>query len=293
MSLADERALLNTLMSERAIPLSQVSKRLHSVKDQLCLSGACTLLIPPGKRSHYLVLRNPAQVEKRLASLAVVDLEEGASVRAQSIQANQDSKRGGRLPYVLLNVLGSEAVPWSCTKCSEPTALPMLEMGFAGLILREPDDEMAWQPHGPVIFVENREAWVTLSARLPDALQGAAVIRYEGWLSKRLIAHIRRWKQAQIWLFADFDPVGFANLKALREQGIDARMLIPEISDQVLKTCMSEAIWNNNLGLIAGVNTWIHHASLAERELWQILCEKGAALEHELIAGLAELHWRV
>ena len=167
----------------------------------------------------------------------------------------------------------------------------MVEMGFAGLILREPEDDDAWQPDGPVVFVENREAWLTLSTKLPEALRGAAIIRYEGWLSKRLLAHVKRWTHAKIWLFADYDPVGFANLKALREEGIRAKMLIPELDDRILRTCANEQIWNDNLGLVQGVEQWIHQATAHEKALWRRLHEKGIALEHELVVSLADLNW--
>jgi hypothetical protein len=291
MSLTDERALLQSLLGEGAVPLNSVSKKLKGLIQQLCMSGAARIAIPSGKRSQYLVLKHREQVEKRAGALAAVELKDNASVRALSIHAHQDSKQSGRLPYVLLNVLGSEAVRWSCDKYPEPRALEMSEMGFAGFILKDPSDETAWRPHGPVVFVENREAWVTLSANLPDELKGAAVIRYEGWLSKRMLAHIQQWTQANVWLFADYDPVGFANLKALRELGITAKMLIPELEERVLRTCANEQIWQDNLGLVPGVDQWIHQASAYEQLLWRRLREKGIALEHELVVSLADLNW--
>lgn len=293
MSLTDERALLTTLLQERAVLASSIPKRLQGVCDQLRLSGAVGLTIPVGKRSHYLMLKNPAQLEKRLESIAAVALNEDASARALSIQANQDSKQGSRLPYVLLNVLGSEAVSWSCAKYPEPRPLPMNEMGFAGFILKEAEDACAWQPHGAVVFVENREAWVNLSDKLPDQLRGAAVIRYEGWLSKRLLAHVKHWTQAQVWLFADFDPVGFANLKALREMGVSAKMLIPHLDDQLMRTCTNESIWNDSLGLIPGIDRWIGQARPVELALWKRLRAQGAALEHEVVVSLPGLSWEV
>jgi hypothetical protein len=291
MSLSDERALLQSLLSEGAVPLNSVSKKLKGFIEQLCMSGATRIAIPTGKRSQYLAVRHRQQIEKRAVALAAVELKDDASVRALSIQTHQDSKQGGRLPYVLLNVLGSDAVEWSCDKYPEPRALAMSEMGFCGFILKEPSDECAWRPHGPVVFVENREAWVTLSANLPDELKGAAVIRYEGWLSKRMLAHIQQWRQASIWLFADYDPVGFANLKALREQGINAKMLIPQLEERVLRTCANEQIWNDNLALIPGVEQWIHQAAVHEQQLWHRLCEKGVALEHEIVVSLPGLCW--
>ncbi len=291
MSLADERALLQSLLRDGTLPLNRVNKKLKSSIEQLCMSGAVRIAIPAGKRSQYLVLKDREQVEKRAEALAEVELKDDASVRALSIQAHQDSKQGGRLPYVLLNVLGSEAVAWWCPRFPDRRGLPMVEMGFAGLILREPEDDDAWQPDGPVVFVENREAWLTLSTKLPEALKGAAIIRYEGWLSKRLLAHVKRWKHAQIWLFADYDPVGFANLKALREEGIRAKMLIPELDDRILRTCANEQIWNDNLGLVQGVEQWIHQATAHEKALWRRLYEKGIALEHELVVSLADLNW--
>ncbi len=293
MSLSDERDLLNALLLDGAVPASGISKKLTGLKEQLCLSGAAFLSIPAGKRSYYLQVRSREQLERRLSSLAVVPLESMASVRARSIQSRQDSKKGGRLPYVLLNVLGSALTHWSCPAVPTPSALPMMPMGFAGLILEEGVEDYAWQPHGNVVLVENREAWITLGERLPPMLNGAAIIRYEGWLSKRMLSHIKQWTQATVWLFADFDPVGFSNLKSLRELGVNARMLIPVLDEQVIKTCTNDKIWQDNLSLVPSIAQWICQAHADEQALWRLLSEKGTALEHEVVVSLEGLKWQL
>lgn len=292
MSLSKERDLLTRLAAGEAISLRSVAREMKPLVDQLRSCGAIGVLVPQGKRSPHMIGKDSHILESRLERLRAPSMHEGLSQRADNIAASRDSKKGKQLPYLKLDIIGSHDVVWTHASGVNGLKVDQGPGRYAGIILDERDVTPTWTPNGgPLLFVENREAWMLIKRKLPSHLEGAAIIHYEGWLSDRMMAIIAQWHGCRLWLFSDLDPVGFSNYLKLRRCRPDARMLLPQLTEQVLQVTASESIWSDSARLLPSLHNDMHIAPADIRDTFMALSRKGLAVEQELCVGLSELSW--
>jgi hypothetical protein len=114
------------------------------------------------------------------------------------------------------------------------------------------------------------------------------IVHYEGWLSERLLNALKRWRYASLWLLPDMDPVGFANIKRLREALPHAGVLMPRISQQDLELFHDREIWQKNFGLVAGLLPWLETQSKVMKDSFDQLHKIGAGFEQETLLILGK-----
>ncbi|MBI6882808.1 hypothetical protein [Pseudomonas putida] len=288
-----EVAILRRLMQEGRIPTSAWPKGVASLLDQLIRSGIVDLEKPKGLRSVYIVLKNREAVESRISSLTYQDEVSTESVRAMNILKSGASKQGARLPYLTLLLVGGSAVGWESEdgtpvawpKPAHPSCLRVLNIDE-----RAPDNLL--QPLGDVILVENKDLAINISEILPEALKGALVIHYEGWLSERFLQVLKRWRYAKLWIIPDLDPVGFANIKKLANYIPDAGVLIPEVLDSHFQVFQNTSIWKDNFSLVESLTPWVDQQDVALKSIFKRMHLAGAGLEQEMLMILGnKLKW--
>src|SRR5690606_2398053 len=187
---------------------------------------------------------------QRIARLQPPKDLESCSVRGLNIIHGGSSKRGGRLPSLMISCSAGEAVRWEDAQGNilqwespSPAFLKLLWHDE-----RRPDATP--KPTGHVVLVENRDTLLHLPTRLPAVLSGALVAHYEGWLSDRLLALLVSWEGAKIWLLPDLDPVGLANARRIAEALPCAGMLVPLLSPEIVDQYGDETIWRESFALV-------------------------------------------
>jgi hypothetical protein len=284
-----EVALLTKLKAEGLMLASAWPSGLADLLEQLRRGGIVKVAIPAGRRGQHIVVTKADAIEKRLAAITYQDIVTTESTRAINILENGGSKRGAKLPYISLMLVGGSAVGWeteqgvpvSWPKPSHPSCLRLLNVD-------ERAPEQLMQPLGDVILVENKDLAINLPEILPERLKGALIVHYEGWLSERLLTVLKRWRYASLWILPDMDPVGFANIKRLRDALPTACVLLPIINKHDLKLFKDEAIWNDNVGLVGGLLPWLETQSRPLQEAFDQLHKACAGIEQEALLVLGK-----
>lgn len=290
-----EIATLEKLRLEGRILSSAWPKSLSDLLDQLKRSAIVGVEKPSGARSPYIVLKNREAIELRIKSISFDGDVNTDSARAQNIVINGSSKKGNRLPYISLLLVGGEAVGWE-TENGVPVAWPAQSnrscLRTLNIDERYPNELL--QPLGDVILVENKDLAINLAEILPGALRGALIVHYEGWLSARLLNVLVRWRYAKLWILPDLDPVGFANIKRLRETIPDVGVLMPEVTTDHIKVFGNHSIWKDNFGLVANLLPWIDKQDESIRDVFNHLHRAGVGIEQEMLLVFGEsVHWHL
>jgi hypothetical protein len=290
-----EVGVLQKLKADGMLLASLWPASLKDLLEQLKRAGIVKMGMPAGRRSLHVVLANAEAIEQRIASITYQEPVSTQSTRALNILENGSSKRGAKLPYLSLMLVGGSAVGWETDegtpvawpKAAHPSCLRMLNIDE-----RKPEELL--QPLGDVILVENKDQAINLPEILPEALKGALIVHYEGWLSERLLTVLKRWRYASLWLLPDMDPVGFANIKRLREALPHTGVLMPQISQQDLELFQDREIWQNNFGLVAGLLPWLETQSKVIQDGFDQLHKLGAGLEQEAFFILGnKMTWKL
>lgn len=284
-----EVGVLEKLKAEGMLLASLWPSSLKDLLEQLKRAAIVKTGIPLGRRGLWVVVVNPDAIEKRLAAITYQEIVTTESTRALNILANGSSKRGVKLPYVSLMLIGGASVGWETEqgvpvawpKAAHPSCLRMLNVD-------ERVPEQLLQPLGDVILVENKDLAINLPEILPERLKGALIVHYEGWLSERLLNVLKRWRYASLWLLPDMDPVGFGNIKRLRDALPSSGVLLPIISKQDLSVLKDEDIWKNNFGLVAGLLPWLETQSDTLQQSFDQLHKASAGLEQEALLILGD-----
>lgn len=290
-----EIATLEKLRQEGRILASAWPKSLADLLEQLKRSAIVSVSKPPGSRSTYVVLKNLKAIELRIQSITYDGDVVTDSARAQNIAANGSSKKGDRLPYVSLLLVGGSSVGWE-TEEGVPVSWPMPAhkscLRTLNIDERRPDDLL--QPLGDVILVENKDLAINISEILPKALKGALIVHYEGWLSGRLLEILKRWRYAKLWILPDLDPVGFANIKRLREEIPDAGILMPQVTTEHIRVFGNPHIWKDNFGLVANLLPWVDKQDQDIQDTFNHLHRASVGIEQEMLFVLGDrLRWHL
>lgn len=253
--------------------------------------GVVILGIPPGKRSPHIKVADIVRLQARIDALKGDALAENASVRATNLGTRGNSKLGHKLPYMLINVLGGSRTTWL-----KPSGRSLLHAtddcgSYQGIVLND-DSEDDYEPVGDVILIENRDVWLNIRPLLPSRLTNAALIQYEGWLSDRLTSRLSQWKAANIYLLADYDPVGFQNHLRLQSVRPDAHMLIPKMSDAQLDQWGNAEVWQKSIKHLYTLNLWAADCVSEVAQFYQRIARKGLAIEQEALLGIKGLEWQ-
>lgn len=288
-----ELTTLTKLRLEGRMLASAWPKSLASLLEQLRRSGIVTVHTPQGARSPYVVITQPQAIDERIKRLSFEGDIVTESARAQNIVANGSSKRGSRLPYLSLLLVGGRAVGWE-TETGVPVSWPAPAhkacLRTLNIDERYPDDLL--QPLGDVILVENKDLAINLAEILPESLQGALIVHYEGWLSDRLLNVLGRWRYAKLWIMPDLDPVGFANIMRLRGGIPDAGVLLPCVTTDHLRVFGNQDIWKNNFGLVENLLPWIDRQEQSIKSLFGRLHQAGVGVEQEIFLALGkDIEW--
>ena len=270
-------------------------KSLTDLLDQLKRSAIVAMEKPAGSRSTHVILKNREAIDQRIKSISYNGEVLTDSARAQNIALNGTSKKGSRLPYISLLLVGGGAVGWETdtgVPVSWPTPPNRSCLRTLNIDERYPDDLL--QPLGDVILVENKDLAINLAEILPETLHGALIVHYEGWLSARLLSVLERWRYAKLWILPDLDPVGFANIKRLREAIPDVGVLMPDITTDHIKVFGNHSIWKDNFGLVANLLQWVDKQDEDIQDVFNHLHRAGAGIEQEMLLVLgADVRWRL
>lgn len=270
-------------------------KSLTDLLDQLKRSAIVAVEKPAGSRSAHVILKNREAIDQRIKSISYHGEIITDSTRAHNIALNGVSKKGSRLPYISLLLVGGGAVGWetdSGVPVSWPTPSNRSCLRTLNIDERYPDDLL--QPLGDVILVENKDLAINLAEILPESLHGALIVHYEGWLSARLLSVLGRWRYAKLWILPDLDPVGFANIKRLREAIPDAGVLMPDVTSDHIKVFGNHAIWKDNFGLVPNLLPWVDKQDEDIQEVFNLMHRAGAGIEQEMLLVLGtDVRWRV
>lgn len=290
-----EIATLEKLRLDGRMLSSAWPKSLADLLEQLKRSAIVIVEKPAGARSPYVVLKNREAIELRIKSISFDGDVETDSVRAQNIAINGSSKKGNRLPYISLLLVGGKAVGWE-TEDGVPVAWPTPAnrscLRTLNIDERYPNELL--QPLGDVILVENKDLAINLAEILPHALQGALIVHYDGWLSTRLLSALKRWRYAKLWILPDLDPVGFANIKRLRDEIPDSCVLMPVVTSEDIKIFGNHGIWKDNFGLVANLIPWIDKQEEGIQEVFNHLHRGGVGIEQEmLLVQGANIRWHL
>ncbi|WP_313304939.1 hypothetical protein [Stutzerimonas balearica] len=249
--------------------------------DQLRVSGIVTVGRVPGRISPHVIVQHADSLGQRIARLQPPKDLESCSVRGLNIIHGGSSKRGGRLPSLMISCSAGEAVRWEDAQGNilqwespSPAFLKLLWHDE-----RRPDATP--KPTGHVVLVENRDTLLHLPTRLPAVLSGALVAHYEGWLSDRLLALLVSWEGAKIWLLPDLDPVGLANARRIAEALPCAGMLVPLLSPEIVDQYGDETIWRESFALVPPLLPWLEQQDPPLRDLFALLKCKGRGVEQE------------
>lgn len=288
-----ELATLTKLRLEGRMLASAWPKSLASLLEQLRRSGIVSVHTPQGARSPYVVITQPQAIDERIKRLSFEGDVVTESARAQNIVANGSSKRGSRLPYLSLLLVGGRAVGWE-TEAGVPVSWPAPAhkacLRTLNIDERYPEDLL--QPLGDVILVENKDLAINLAEILPECLQGALIVHYEGWLSDRLLNVLGRWRYAKLWIMPDLDPVGFANILRLRGKIPDAGVLLPCVTAEHLRVFGNQDIWKNNFGLVENLLPWVDRQEQSIQSLFGQLHKAGVGVEQEMFLALGkDIEW--
>lgn len=288
-----EIAVLGRLVEEGQMLSSAWPKSLGELLEQLKRSSIVSVEKIAGARSPYVVLKNRSALEQRLKSISYQGDVVTDSVRAMNIAAQGESKKGSRLPYLSLLLVGGSAVGWETDEgvpISWPAPAHRACLRTLNVDERYPEDLL--QPLGDIILVENKDLAINLAEILPVELKGALIVHYEGWISGRLMAILKRWRYAKIWILPDLDPVGFANIMKLRTEIPDAGVLMPTITTEHIKVFGNHNIWKDNFGLVSGLLPWIDKQPEAIQENFGHLHRAGLGLEQEMYFVIGkEMKW--
>lgn len=280
MSRSRELELLQRLR-KGPVPVRSWPKALEAVLDQLRVSGIVTVGRVPGRISPHVIVQHADSLGQRIARLQPPKDLESCSVRGLNIIHGGSSKRGGRLPSLMISCSAGEAVRWEDAQGNilqwespSPAFLKLLWHDE-----RRPDATP--KPTGHVVLVENRDTLLHLPTRLPAVLSGALVAHYEGWLSDRLLALLVSWEGAKIWLLPDLDPVGLANARRIAEALPCAGMLVPLLSPEIVDQYGDETIWRESFALVPALLPWLEQQDPPLRDLFALLKCKGRGVEQE------------
>lgn len=280
MSRSRELEILQRLR-KGPVPVRSWPKALEAVLDQLRVSGIVTVGRVPGRISPHVIVQHADSLGQRIARLQPPKDLESCSVRGLNIIHGGSSKRGGRLPSLMISCSAGEAVRWEDAQGNilqwespSPAFLKLLWHDE-----RRPDATP--KPTGHVVLVENRDTLLHLPTRLPAVLSGALVAHYEGWLSERLLALLVSWESAKIWLLPDLDPVGLANARRIAEALPCAGMLVPLLSPEIVDQYGDETIWRESFALVPALLPWLEQQDPPLRDLFALLKCKGRGVEQE------------
>lgn len=280
MSRSRELEILQRLR-KGPVPVRSWPKALEAVLDQLRVSGIVTVGRVPGRISPHVIVQHADSLGQRIARLQPPKDLESCSVRGLNIIHGGSSKRGGRLPSLMISCSAGEAVR---REDAQGNILQWESPSPAFLKLlwhdeRRPDATP--KPTGHVVLVENRDTLLHLPTRLPAVLSGALVAHYEGWLSERLLALLVSWESAKIWLLPDLDPVGLANARRIAEALPCAGMLVPLLSPEIVDQYGDETIWRESFALVPALLPWLEQQDPPLRDLFALLKCKGRGVEQE------------
>ncbi len=280
MSRSRELEILQRLR-KGPVPVRSWPKALEAVLDQLRVSGIVTVGRVPGRISPHVIVQHADSLGQRIARLQPPKDLESCSVRGLNIIHGGSSKRGGRLPSLMISCSAGEAVRWEDAQGNilqwespSPAFLKLLWHDE-----RRPDATP--KPTGHVVLVENRDTLLHLPTRLPAVLSGALVAHCEGWLSERLLALLVSWESAKIWLLPDLDPVGLANARRIAEALPCAGMLVPLLSPEIVDQYGDETIWRESFALVPALLPWLEQQDPPLRDLFALLKCKGRGVEQE------------
>jgi hypothetical protein len=290
-----EIAALEMLLEDGRMLVSAWPKSLIDVLEQLRRSSIVSVEKVAGTRSPHVILKNREAIETRLKNISFKGDIQTDSVRAVNIATNGSSKKGNRLPYITLLLVGGSAVGWE-TEEGKPISWPAppIKSCLRSLNVDERYPEQLLQPLGDVILVENKDLAINLSEILPDTLRGALIVHYEGWLSARLLNILKRWRYAKLWLLPDLDPVGFANIKRLKEEIPDTGVLLPDLNQEHIRVLGDSDIWKNNFGLVVALLPWMDTQDERLQDSFDMLHRAGAGIEQELLLAIgSETAWHL
>ncbi|HBS79195.1 MAG TPA: hypothetical protein DD989_11230, partial [Pseudomonas sp.] len=111
MSRSRELELLQRLR-KGPVPVRSWPKALEAVLDQLRVSGIVTVGRVPGRISPHVIVQHADSLGQRIARLQPPKDLESCSVRGLNIIHGGSSKRGGRLPSLMISCSAGEAVSW-------------------------------------------------------------------------------------------------------------------------------------------------------------------------------------
>jgi hypothetical protein len=265
--------------------------RLSGELQALEVAGVVTRLVPPGKRAPHIMVIDRARLTSRIAAIAGDAPDENASVRSMNLHHTGDTKLGKKLPYLTLNIRRSGQTVWHSPsgRLLAPTGDD--EGAYLGILINE-DSLDNYEPLGPVVLVENKDVWVNIANKLPPALQQAALIHYEGWLSERFLQRLASWRGATLHLLADYDPVGYQNFIKLQALRADAQMLVPNLSPAQVEQWGNGQVWKNSLGLVYTVHQWSAQQHTSATRFFELIAAKGLAVEQEALLGIDNLSWQ-
>lgn len=265
--------------------------RLSGELQALELAGVVTRQVPPGKRAPHIIVIDRARLTSRIASIAGDAPDENASVRSINLHQTGDTKLGKKLPYLSLNVRRSGQTRWQSPSGRILAPSGDDEGAYLGILINEASLDN-YEPVGSVVLVENKDVWVNIANKLPPALQQAALIHYEGWLSDRFLQRLASWRGATLYLLADYDPVGYQNFIKLQVLRPDAQMLVPDLSPAQIDQWGNGLVWKKSLGLVYTVRQWSaqHHTSATR--FFDLIAAKGLAVEQEALLGIDNLSWQ-
>ena len=281
---------LEALLREGLQNARQWSGHLSTELQSLREIGVVITAVPPGKRTRHVIVRDTVRLAARIESLRGDEIAAHASVRASNLNRNGDTKNGLRLPYMLLNLLHGSQTTWRNrsgrslgNEGDDPGA-------YQGIILRDGSED-DYEPKGPLVLVENRDVWINIRPLLPEALRLATLVQYEGWLSERFTSRLATWQDAEIFLLADFDPVGFHNHLRLQRVRPDAQMMLPVLSDAQLDQWGNNQVWHASAQLRYTLDMWAATSKSKAAHLYQRLAHRGLAVEQEALLGINDLEW--
>lgn len=279
---------LTQLLEKGKMPLSAWPKSQNNLLEQLMRGSVVKIGVPAGARVQHIILTNKEAIEKRL-KIRIAPTDTNLPVRSSNILLNGSSKSGKKLPYLTLMLTGGKAVGWEDSNGTPVSwQVPNIPSCLRMINLDERAPEHSIQPIGDVILVENKDIAINLPDILTGEFEGALVAFYGGAISTRLLKALKKWKYARFWVFPDLDPVGFSTIKKIKEEIPEARALIPQITDQMLRDYGVNKIWSDNTNLIPGFYGWLGTQSELIQNTFSMLSGAGAGLEQELFMALGK-----
>jgi hypothetical protein len=232
------------------------------------------------KKRLYVEISDKNAIKELIDDNSVV-LSADTPNRAASIAEHGDSKSGKPLDTHLLQFRSRHEGALLRVGDVEFDPQLLTKMGGSLGILQSNINPKPLSYPGKLYLIENMECWAHAEDYLPhDGLY----LRYEGWLSERMINWLGLQQFSEIVLSPDYDLVGLHNWLKIKSIISGSKLHFPNNFELLIKKHQAIHLWKKQQGYLEKVCELLGQYSDEKAALWfEKMATYGCCLEQEAL----------